>query len=277
MSTFRRFRQGTLVTLLVAVAIWALIQWRADHHVFAWERPINVLVVCVSDPSTDTNEDVLRGFLARFLSTGPALENNISGASKWFADEFQRHNGRPMAPLKLTARGPIKALTPPPLPPDADAPFLDRWRMTSAFLGFFRELDRREKLVMAGYDATIFVYFYGEAEARHYVGQHSIASRRDRLGVVFSAVGPRHFARCATVLAHELCHTLGASDKYDGEKSAFPDGYAEPAKIPLYPQRKAEIMALGIPLSADTEDRVDSLLDCVVGNRTAQEMGWGKP
>ena len=48
------------------------------------------------------------------------------------------------------------------------------------------------------------------------------------------------------VMAHELLHTLGATDKYMPGTNAplFPEGYAEPDAKPLHPQRKAEIMAI---------------------------------
>ena len=53
------------------------------------------------------------------------------------------------------------------------------------------------------------------------------------------------------VIAHELLHTLGASDKYDPQSLApiFPDGYAEPDRQPSHPQRMAEIMAGRIPVA----------------------------
>jgi len=39
------------------------------------------------------------------------------------------------------------------------------------------------------------------------------------------------------VIAHELLHTVGATDKYDPatNESSLPEGYAEPDKIPLFP------------------------------------------
>lgn len=272
--TFRRLRQLSLLLLLAVVAWWGALQWRADHHVFAWERPIDVLVVCVAAPNADPTDDLLRGFLARFLMTSPALESNLGGVARWCEREFARHSGRSLAPVRVTARGPLKALEPPPQPPDGADGFLERWRGTTAFLGYFEELGKRENLALEGYDARVFVYFYGEDDVKRYAHQHSIASRRDRLGVVFSAVGPTHFARAAAVVAHELCHTLGATDKYEGERCLYPEGYAEPDKVPRFPQTKAEIMALGIPVSENVERRVDSLTDCVVGTRTAREIGW---
>jgi hypothetical protein len=53
------------------------------------------------------------------------------------------------------------------------------------------------------------------------------------------------------VIAHELLHTLGATDKYDpiGNQPLYPDGYANPQASPRLPQRRAEIMAGRIPIS----------------------------
>ena len=270
----RSIRISFLLILLGGVGFWGFLQWQADNHVFAWERPVSGLIVCVSDPHADPTEDVLRGFFARFLSTGPAFESNLSGISKWFAREFETHMGHPMQPVQFSARGPIQASAAPPLPPTSDAPFLDRWRGTRKFLGYFQDLARRANLVTESYDAVVFVYFYGEDDVGMYAGQHSIASRRDRLGVVFSAVGPSHFRRCAALVAHELCHALGATDKYEGERSIFPDGFAEPEKSPRFPQTLCEIMSLAIPLSESSERHVETLTDCVVGKKTAQEIGW---
>jgi len=41
------------------------------------------------------------------------------------------------------------------------------------------------------------------------------------------------------VIAHELLHTLGATDKYSVVDDAprFPEGYGNPAQVPLFPNR----------------------------------------
>jgi hypothetical protein len=63
-------------------------------------------------------------------------------------------------------------------------------------------------------------------------------------------------------------------DKYRGKRSVFPAGYADPEREPLYPQERAEIMALGRALSAEEEAEILDLGDCVVGPQTAREMNW---
>ena len=81
------------------------------------------------------------------------------------------------------------------------------------------------------------------------------------------------------VLAHELLHTLGATDKYVPGTNAprFPDGYATPDAKPLLPQTKAELMAGRIPLDAQHAEIPSTLRQVVIGPATAREIGWPSP
>jgi hypothetical protein len=78
------------------------------------------------------------------------------------------------------------------------------------------------------------------------------------------------------VIAHELMHTLGATDKYDLSTGAplYPGGFAQPDRQPRYPQPSAEIMAGRRAVSATDFDMPSSLKDVVVGPATADEIRW---
>ncbi|HYM28853.1 MAG TPA: hypothetical protein VET66_11930 [Steroidobacteraceae bacterium] len=78
------------------------------------------------------------------------------------------------------------------------------------------------------------------------------------------------------VIAHELMHTVGASDKYDLGSGAplFPQGFAAPEQQPLYPQQRAEIMAGRRALAAHDFDMPRGLAAVVVGPQTAREIRW---
>jgi hypothetical protein len=271
---FRRLRIGGLLALLLAAGMWGILNYRADNFTFAWDRPFEVLVVAVVDPATSTRGESLDALFHRFLHGADAIDGNLSGIEKWIREERDRFAPGDGAALELSAAGPFRAETPPPLPPSGDASFLERWRGTSRFLGYFEDLAEREGCHRGSHDGVIFVYFYAEDRSGVYARQHSVASRRSRMGVIFSPLGREHLPRCAALVAHELCHTLGATDKYEGERSIFPDGFAEPGSEPLYPQEHAEIMALGIPIAPGREERVDWLSRCVVGRKTAEEIGW---
>ncbi|MBV8784907.1 MAG: hypothetical protein JOZ67_12025 [Gammaproteobacteria bacterium] len=78
------------------------------------------------------------------------------------------------------------------------------------------------------------------------------------------------------VIAHELLHTVGASDKYaftTGEP-LYPIGFAAPAQEPLYPQEETEIMAGRRPVSPTEWEMPRSLAHVVVGPATALEIRW---
>jgi hypothetical protein len=78
------------------------------------------------------------------------------------------------------------------------------------------------------------------------------------------------------VIAHELFHTLGATDKYDPGSGAplYPSGFADPDQQPLYPQAQAEIMAGRRAVSAREWQMPPTLGTVVVGPSTAAEIHW---
>lgn len=54
------------------------------------------------------------------------------------------------------------------------------------------------------------------------------------------------------------------------DQPIFSDRLPDPTQSPLYSQRKAEIMAARIPLSATTSQMADSLDQCIIGEQTAR-------
>jgi hypothetical protein len=78
------------------------------------------------------------------------------------------------------------------------------------------------------------------------------------------------------VIAHEILHTLGATDKYDLATLAplYPAGYAEPDREPLHPQSFAEIMAGRYATDEDTFEMPEALDSVLVGDQTAYEIRW---
>jgi hypothetical protein len=80
------------------------------------------------------------------------------------------------------------------------------------------------------------------------------------------------------VVAHELLHTLGATDKYDRTTGwpLVPDGLGDPQRNPLYPQDTGEIMAGRIAVKANVAEIPASLAQMTVGPATAGEIGWAR-
>jgi hypothetical protein len=107
---------------------------------------------------------------------------------------------------------------------------------------------------------------------------HSVGLQKGLVGVVH-AYSEREMTRPNNVvIAHEILHTLGASDKYDLQSLAplYPGGYAEPDREPRYPQQLAEIMAGRYAVDAQTFEMPGSLDDVVVGDASALEIRWSR-
>lgn len=105
--------------------------------------------------------------------------------------------------------------------------------------------------------------------------KHSVGLQKGLVGLV-NAYGVQSQTRQNNIIiAHELLHTVGASDKYDAlGQPALPDGLANPEQDPIYPQKKAEIMAGRRALSASRAEMPGSFKNIVIGKKTAEEIGW---
>ena len=105
---------------------------------------------------------------------------------------------------------------------------------------------------------------------------HSLGLTKGLIGVVYAFAAPEMSGANDVVIAHELLHTVGATDKYNLADDAprFPDGYGDPAQRPLYPQLTAELMAGRRMLAPDHWEQVDSMDEVVIGPSTALEIRW---
>ena len=105
---------------------------------------------------------------------------------------------------------------------------------------------------------------------------HSLGLAKGLIGVVYAFAAPEMDGANDVVIAHELLHTVGATDKYSFVDDAprFPDGYGNPTQVPLYPQRTAEIMAGRRMLAPDKWQQAPSLDEVIIGAATALEIRW---
>jgi hypothetical protein len=120
----------------------------------------------------------------------------------------------------------------------------------------------------------VFVLYHDPAVSERV--PHSLGLQKGLIGVVHAYADRQMGGENNIVITHETMHTLGATDKYDlaSGEPLYPDGYAQPDRVPRYPQPKAEIMAGQRALSATTREMPEDLPDVVVGRATAAEIGW---
>ncbi|MEO1897775.1 MAG: hypothetical protein ABGX36_08190 [Cycloclasticus sp.] len=103
---------------------------------------------------------------------------------------------------------------------------------------------------------------------------HSLGLQKGLIGVVNAYAAEGYRATNNIVIAHELMHTVGASDKYDLStgQPIYPYGFAKPDNH--YEQTKAEIMAGRVPLNERESVMPKSLRYSIIGNKTAREIAW---
>jgi len=106
--------------------------------------------------------------------------------------------------------------------------------------------------------------------------EHSLGLQQGLIGIIHAYAKPQQNKQNALIMAHEILHTVGATDKYDYQTTLpiYPEGYIKPNQQPLYPQRFAELMAGRIPLSTQHAEMPTSLRFCRIGLKTAQEINW---
>jgi hypothetical protein len=123
----------------------------------------------------------------------------------------------------------------------------------------------------------LFVLFHDPAKSLSV--PHSLGLEKGLIGVVHAFATPAQAAQNNVVLAHELLHTLGAGDKYDLSSNLplHPAGYAEPQRQPLWPQARAEIMAVRVPLSQHEARMAEGMAETLIGPATALEIGLTRP
>lgn len=125
-------------------------------------------------------------------------------------------------------------------------------------------------------DIKLYLLFYNP-EARKFLS-HSTALYKGRIGRVNLFGDSSYAEQNLVIIAHELLHTLTATDKYNLATGLplYPDGYAEPDKQPLHPQRHAELMGGYVPINENERKIPASLNQTLIGVMTAREIGWVK-
>ncbi len=121
----------------------------------------------------------------------------------------------------------------------------------------------------------MFVRYYGPQTERV---PNSHGLREGMIGLVNLYARSDMAYQNEVVLAHEMLHTLGATDKYDPRtlQPIYPIGYAEPGAQPVLPQRFCELMAGRVPLAPDQAAQPRWLEQCMLGPLTAKEIGFIK-
>ncbi|MCB1866254.1 MAG: hypothetical protein KDG50_12590 [Chromatiales bacterium] len=254
--SFRSLRIVVLLVILAAAAIYTQGQRLSTR---GWYEPLEMQLFPIAgdtSPATGTYIESLD-------------ESRFAAIERFFKSEGAGYRLVANRPVSVRIGPTIDAE--PPDPPGPDGGVLSAvwyslklrvwaWRVTPAGWG--------QGDVVRMY----LVYRQGEPNAAL---PHSLGIEKGLLGVVHLYADSTQDAQNTVIVAHELLHTVGATDKYDARgEPRWPDGYADPTASPRWPQKRCEIMAVRIPDSPERSLMPENLRACTVGRYTAAEIGW---
>ena len=255
-ALFKIFRIIVLLTLFVFIAFYTKTQKLAST---SWSESLQVIVY----PMKGDNSAEVERYIGQ-------LESSVFGEVDQFLKEEAKHYSLTIEQPTLTQLG-EEVLNYPPTAPQLNANVMDMmwWSLKLRYWAFKNNQDEGANF----HRIRMFVYFHKVEKNKQL--RHSLGMDKGLLVIAHAFAHKQMERRNNVVLAHELLHTLGASDKYDpSNQPVFPDGYAEPENTPLFPQILAEIMSAKIPSSPTESEMAESLDQCIIGTKTAQEINW---
>lgn len=208
------------------------------------------------------------GEVASYIKT--LTRDDFEPMAAYFAEEGARYNLGLRRPVEVQLGDVVSEI--PPAPPIGGSVFSTMfWSLNFRWFAWNNSPD-----VPVKPDIRLYLLYHDPATTSAL--SHSTALNKGRIGRV-NLFGSKSYAKQNLVItAHELLHTLTASDKYDLATTlpAYPDGFAEPDKSPLYPQDFAELMGGRVPVSETKAEIPKSLSQTLIGEKTAREIGWLK-
>ena len=258
-GTFFSVRVTILLLVLSGVLLWGWRDVRRRRGRTSWDRPLAIAIVLVRQTPLEASA------VLTFQDRVAALDGRLT-------DERRRYESGALRPFVLTFVGPVDDAVPPPSP--AGETLIDAARQTWSSWRWSSRVDSLAALDASAFDSRIYVCARVPLDAAREMVEGE-SEEGGRIGTVEVELDASMVDFALFVAAHELFHTLGATDKYDASgHTLVPAGLAEPDRVPPWPQRFAEIMAENRPIGANLEVPPESLDELAVGPATAREIGW---
>jgi len=254
-GTFRNIRILILLLILLFVAMQT---WLTHMRSTDWQQTLWVVVYPINGDGSRVSEQYINAL----------DEETFDDIEDFFITEGERYGLNIHEPVTLRLAPEVTSQ--PPMPP-AGGSILDVavWSLKLRYWSW-----KNDNYTGPAPDIQMFVKYYDPGVNRRVA--HSLGLKKGMVGVVNAFASRKYAGSNNVVIAHELLHTVGATDKYDPQTNLpiYPAGFAEPGRQPLYPQRKAELMAGRIPISENKAIMPLSLRSVIIGVASATEILW---
>ena len=241
-----------LLLILVFVAFYSKLQ---RLQTTAWIEPLAVAIYPINADEQEATANYISG-----LSSA-----NFESINRFFDTQWDNYSELDYQPVAIELMPALSSK--PPMPPaHGNTLKIMFWSLQLRYWAYQHSKDTNQNTV------RIFIQ-YQQANSKKPLS-HSLGLQKGLIGIVNTYADSDYQETNNIVIAHELLHTVGATDKYDlaTGQPIYPDGFAVAGDN--YQQHKAEIMAGKIPVSQTESDMPYSLRYCIIGNKTATEIGW---
>jgi hypothetical protein len=258
----RTFLSNVRLALLLAVlAFVALSAWLDHARSTDWNDPLRVTIY----PIAAEGDAHTRNYLATLT------DSDFDDTEAFFARQAREHGVALEEPFRIRLSGAAPGL--PPAPPASPGPFsVALWSLKLRF--WAARVAWNDSLPKP--DIQVFAIYHAPSATQ--AAPDSLGLSKGLMAITHLFAGREAAGSNQVVLAHELLHTLGATDKYDPAtgQPLSPDGLGDPDRQPRYPQVTGELMAGRVAVAPTAAVIPDSLGQMVVGALTAREIGWTK-
>ncbi|NND82005.1 MAG: hypothetical protein HKN50_06205 [Gammaproteobacteria bacterium] len=244
--------------LIVLISVWstANLQRNVTQD---WRGTLDVAIIpVIADDQANTE---------RFV--GQLRASEFEPIKQYFATQG-RHYGRDLShALSFSLQSPLRVVPPESPAPGSGSLAVAWWSLKLRWWAWRHASNTY-------HNGRIRLYILYQSPAEEINLSHSVGLQKGLIGIIQARAFNSQTSLHQVVVAHELLHILRATDKYDlnSGQPQHPQGYADASQSPLYPQRKAEIMARSLPVSANSHRVAVYLRDTIIGPLTAQEIGW---
>ncbi len=252
----KAIRIAVLLFVLATVAVGA---WQTRSRTQSWQRTLDIVVYPVNGDRRETTAEYI----------GSLSNESFVSVRDFMRREAERYKVDLVTPVDVFL-GPQVFRLPPASPRSGSMAGIVVWSLKLRFWAW-----RNDDYPGSRPDIRIFAVFYDPATTGRV--EHSVGLKEGLIGVANVFAAGHMTEENNVIVAHELLHTLGATDKYDPSSTQplFPAGFADPEQSPLYPQKFAEIMAGRVPLTETESDTPRNLELAIIGPKTAAEINWG--